>query len=77
MSNRSTKPGVNSRALQMIACIQELERIKATSPQPAKILKYEFAQKYPDLRQREHDVIFAAVFNRARGRPRKIIAELF
>jgi hypothetical protein len=72
MLNRIHTSGANIRPRQLIACIEDLQTLKAkTPPKPDKVLKHEFRRKYPDLRLRELDAAFAVVFDRRPGRPKK------
>jgi hypothetical protein len=71
MKAKSNTSSAISRTPQLIAFLQELEAIKPTTTQPAKVLKFELARKYPSLRQREIEAAFAVVFNRRPGRPKK------
>jgi hypothetical protein len=72
MTNKIDTSGANIRPRQLIACIEDLRTQKAKmSPQPDKVLKHEFRRKYPSLRKREIEVVFAAVRDRKPGRPKK------
>jgi hypothetical protein len=71
MSKKSNISRADSRTPLLIACIEDLETIKPTTTQPAKVLKFELARKYPSLRQREIEAAFSVVFNRRPGRPKK------
>ena len=72
MTNEIDTSGAKIRPRQLIACIKDLQTLKAKmSPQPDKVLKHEFHRRYPSLRPRELDAAFAVVFDRRRGRPKK------
>jgi hypothetical protein len=72
MSNEIDTSSADIRPRQLIACIEDLQTLEAKMPpQPDKVLKHEFRRKYPSLRKREIEVVFAAVRDRKRGRPKK------